>query len=204
MERHAQKEQHDVRFHRVATDGGRTRWKLDCLDCDWTDEVVDESEPARGPPKPVRDLATGHKHTQPEEHIVQVSATPLDASEDIDPSLLTDGGRQSSNSDRDDGTWHLVCRDCTFEAVDATDGGRRRLLHGSRVHQTTWGHCVEVQRIDDGHGRDRPLTDGGHVRRTGYEETLRRVIVAVMIGTVAMAGLVVAGAIVLLAWGVQL
>ncbi|MFB6196401.1 MAG: hypothetical protein ABEI80_09525, partial [Haloplanus sp.] len=69
-----------------------TEWQLNCLDCDFEQELVTEGHPRAGPPDIVRNRVTTHKHTTDESHIVRVEGRRADRDDTIDPSLVTDGG----------------------------------------------------------------------------------------------------------------
>lgn len=86
---------HDVRVERVATDGGqdvRSEWTLVCTDCDWEDQLVADGHPRDGPPREVEDHVRKHKGTVDWSHVVRVEGRRADEDQEIDPSLLTDGG----------------------------------------------------------------------------------------------------------------
>lgn len=70
-----------------------TEWALVCTDCDWEDEMVAEGHPRDGPPRKVERRVREHKGTVDWSHVVRVEGRRTDRSTDIDPHLLTDGGR---------------------------------------------------------------------------------------------------------------
>jgi hypothetical protein len=137
----------------VATDGGErdgdwyeTEWKITCLDCDFSDELTRKGHPRDGPHEDVEERVTQHKHTTDDSHIVRVEGRRADRDEDIDPSILTDGGaplthtkpterRDRANShfcDAIGARRYCLKQDCDLcaddEEVDGllTDGGRER------------------------------------------------------------------------------
>lgn len=77
--------------HKPVTDGSgdAVTWRLECMDCDFTDDVevhgADET-----PPRKVERQVTTHKNRHDESHVVRVHRLP--DQRDVDPSLLTDGG----------------------------------------------------------------------------------------------------------------
>jgi DNA-binding PadR family transcriptional regulator len=72
-----------------------TEWTLDCLDCDYTDDITVEGHPHGGPPKEVGHAVGRHKHTTDASHIVRVAGRRVSRDRSIDPSLVTDGGRDT-------------------------------------------------------------------------------------------------------------
>lgn len=78
------------------TDGGEgveSEWRLVCLDCDFREEIAAEGHPRDGPPKEVERTVTTHKGRTDESHVVRVEGRPASRDEEIDPELVTDGGR---------------------------------------------------------------------------------------------------------------
>lgn len=91
---------------KIVTDGGEdvaSEWDLECQDCDWSDEITAECHPAEGPPKAVEKQVRIHKNTTDESHIVRVKGTHVVDDQDIDPSLLTDGGIDHADAASDSG-----------------------------------------------------------------------------------------------------
>lgn len=83
----------------LVADGGErdgewyeTVWTLTCLDCDFSDELTRKGHPRDGPHEDVEKRVTQHKHTTDESHVVRVEGRRADRDDEIDPSLLTDGG----------------------------------------------------------------------------------------------------------------
>jgi hypothetical protein len=88
-------------FEDLRSDGGSvaSEWTLTCLDCDWQHTITATGHPRDGPPDDVEDAATRHKHTSPGDHVVRVAGRVDDDGDDLDPSLLTDGGFVTDGGD---------------------------------------------------------------------------------------------------------
>jgi hypothetical protein len=99
----------DVGPDDVLPDGGSvtSEWTLTCLDCDWRQTVSATGHPRDGPPDDVEAAVTRHKHTSPGDHVVRVAGRIDDDGDDLDPSLLTDGGRATARErlNRGSGDW---------------------------------------------------------------------------------------------------
>jgi len=120
----------------VVTDGGqgvRSEWSLVCTDCDWKDELVTEGHPRDGPPSEVEDRVREHKGTVDWSHVVRVEGRVADEDQEIDPSLLTDGGQSVDDTDHagpSDPSWAgtfsgdlwVFVRDGRWHAHDADTG----------------------------------------------------------------------------------
>jgi hypothetical protein len=94
---------------KIATDGGErdgewyeTEWTLTCLDCDFSDELTRKGHPRDGPHEDVEKRVTRHKHTTDESHVVRVEGRRADRDDEIDPSLLTDGGLNAESLSESD------------------------------------------------------------------------------------------------------
>ena len=80
------------------TDGGEresepeTVWTLTCLDCEFDATITATGHPRDGPPDTVERTVTRHKHSTDRSHVVRVAGRLADRGDDIDPSLVTDGG----------------------------------------------------------------------------------------------------------------
>ena len=95
----------DLEDDDVATDGGqdvRSEWSLVCTDCDWKDELVTEGHPRDGPPSEIEDRVREHKGTVDWSHVVRVKGRVADEDQEIDPSVLTDGGQSMDGTDQPD------------------------------------------------------------------------------------------------------
>lgn len=98
---------------RPIPDGGETvetDWTLTCLDCDFEAEFTTEGHPRDGPPEAVEKRVTAHKHTTDQSHVVRVEGRRADRDDEIDPSLLTDGGQR-------------VCSRCGTDSEDVAQVG---------------------------------------------------------------------------------
>lgn len=85
----------ETKYGDLVTDGGeepRTEWRLVCLECDYREEIEATGHPRDGPPEEVENRVRLHKNTTDASHIVRAEGRPDDR--DLDPSLLTDGGRE--------------------------------------------------------------------------------------------------------------
>jgi len=83
----------------------RSEWTLVCTDCDWEDQLVADGHPRDGPPSEVEDRVRKHKGTVDWSHVVRVEGRVADEDQEIDPSLLTDGGQSVDSIDR-------ICEEC--------------------------------------------------------------------------------------------
>lgn len=111
----------------IVTDGGeeiKSRWTLECMDCDWADSATADVHPAEGPPKAVEKAVRLHKNTTDESHTVCVKGTHV-ADVPVDPSLLTDGGVDTSTlvfqQPDDGGEWHVFDEDDSTSLCGAHD-----------------------------------------------------------------------------------
>jgi hypothetical protein len=134
----------------LVADGGErdgewyeTVWTLTCLDCDFSDELTRKGHPRDGPHEDVEKRVTQHKHTTDESHVVRVEGRRADRDDEVDPSLLTDGGTPLTHTKpterRDRANSHFC------EAV----GSRRYCL------KQECDLCADDEEVDD------LLTDGG-------------------------------------------
>jgi DNA-directed RNA polymerase subunit RPC12/RpoP len=89
------------------TDGGEsesepeTVWTLTCLDCELTTTITAAGHPRDGPPDTVERTVTRHKHSTDQSHVVRVAGRLADRCDDIDPSLMTDGGQSKPRGGAD-------------------------------------------------------------------------------------------------------
>ncbi|SFR41850.1 hypothetical protein SAMN04487947_1191 [Halogeometricum rufum] len=73
----------------------QTEWALVCLDCEFEGTLTTDGHPHDhdGPPTEVERTVTKHKGATDESHIVRIEARHADQTDEIDPSLVTDGGQ---------------------------------------------------------------------------------------------------------------
>jgi hypothetical protein len=160
-----------------------SEWTLICTDCDWQDELVTDGHPRSGPPSEVERRVREHKGTVDWSHVVRVEGRQADRSEEINPTLVTDGGndRRCPNCERLL-IYNGECAGCDWTADEddvATDGGHDRDRYiqdpASRLREAIKQIGIVREAISDVHGHpheDDPALAEAEINLRGVADIL--------------------------------